>query len=78
MRPRLPAWLQRALASLNIVQWEHHLQPYPNHEFVALLLAGMREGFRIGLTTVHVPPSCDQLGATWAWWRGTQRWSISA
>lgn len=47
VKPRLPARLQRILSPLNVKQWGHYLRSYPDRKFVALLLAGMREGFRI-------------------------------
>lgn len=38
------------LSPLNVVQWGRYLQSYPDREFVALLLTGMQEGFRIGFS----------------------------
>ena len=49
LSPRaVPEWLQLIHSPLRVNRWEHLLRSHPDREFVALLLSGMREGFRVG------------------------------
>ena len=41
-------WLQLIHSPLHVDRWEHLLRSLLDHEFVALLLSAMREGFRVG------------------------------
>ena len=60
VRPRLAASLREVHTPLRVNRWEHHLRSHPDREFVAWLLAGLREGFRIGFDFAKA--SCRRWG----------------
>ena len=60
VRLRLAASLREVHTPLRVDSWEHHLRSHPEREFVAWLLAGLREGFWIGFDFEKT--SCHRWG----------------
>ena len=64
--PHFPADLQQISTPLHLRKWEELLQSYPDREFAQYIVAGLREGFRIGFNRDARLKSCthNMLSAT--------------